>query len=497
MLNDYLKFLKGVSVSKTGKAGVVLTTSSFVTFLILEFARMIGVFTNTYLGLITYLLFPTLFLIGLILIPIAWQQRKKESGKSGRELLDLQFSKEETAGSFLGSKVFLSIATLSILNILFLVLASSQMLGFMDEAEFCGTACHSTMNPEWTTYQQSPHAHVKCVECHVGEGVDALIASKLNGMYQMISITFNLYERPIPTPVHQLRPARETCEKCHWPNKFYGSKLKTIVHYDMDEASTPRYTTLNLKIDETRGQKTGIHWHIAPENEVRYASVDDKRLEMIWVEARQKDGSVVRYMNRKILNQEKESAENERTMDCVDCHNRATHIYEDPSAAIDARMQKGQMDRSLPYIKREGLTAITQSFTNKEAGMDGVRKYIEGFYRRNYPKIAETKMDKIDQAAETFQSIYHRNIHPSMNIQWGSYPNFLGHGQNSGCFRCHNENMVNEKGKAISYECTTCHSILAQDETEPFKYLMPANKKDPTYDMHRYLQDEFLHSFKN
>ena len=108
------------------------------------------------------------------------------------------------------------------------------MLQFMDEPEFCGTACHSVMNPEWVTYQQSPHARVKCVECHVGEGVGALIDSKLNGMWQMVSVTFDLLERPIPTPVHQLRPARETCEKCHWPDKFYGSRLKTVARYARD-----------------------------------------------------------------------------------------------------------------------------------------------------------------------------------------------------------------------------------------------------------------------
>ncbi len=171
------------------------------------------------------------------------------------------------------------------------------MLHFMDSAEFCGTACHSVMNPEWTTYQASPHARVACVECHVGEGVGALVNSKLNGAWQMVSATFDLYERPIPTPVHQLRPARETCEKCHWPSKFYGSRLQTRIAYENDEASTPRYTTLNLKIDAGAAGDTGVHWHISPGKEVRYASVDDEREEMIWVESLQPDGNVRRFVN--------------------------------------------------------------------------------------------------------------------------------------------------------------------------------------------------------
>jgi hypothetical protein len=120
---------------------------------------------------------------------------------------------------------------LTILNLAIFGAASARMLHFMDSAKFCGTACHSVMNPEWVTYQQSPHAHVQCVECHVGEGMGALIDSKINGMWQVISLNFNLYERPIPTPVHNLRPARETCEKCHWPDFFIGNRVKTFPHY--------------------------------------------------------------------------------------------------------------------------------------------------------------------------------------------------------------------------------------------------------------------------
>ena len=72
MFEKYLNFIRGISVNWFGKLGVILTTSSFVTFLILEIARLLGIFTNQYMGLITYLLFPMLFVIGLILIPIGW-----------------------------------------------------------------------------------------------------------------------------------------------------------------------------------------------------------------------------------------------------------------------------------------------------------------------------------------------------------------------------------------------------------------------------------------
>ncbi|MBN1409012.1 MAG: NapC/NirT family cytochrome c [Calditrichaceae bacterium] len=494
MFQKYKQFIRSLSINIYGKAGVVLTTSAFISFLILELARMLGILTNAYIGLITYLAFPVIFIVGLILIPIGWFKVKKETGRTSRELLDHQFGKEELKGSFFGSQFALKIGFFTLLNVLFLFFLSSQMLVFMDEPVFCGTACHSVMNPEWVTYQQSPHARVKCVECHVGEGVDALVSSKLNGMYQMISVTFNLYEKPIPTPVHQLRPARETCEKCHWPDKFYGSRLKTIIHYAKDENSTPRYSSLNLKIDAGMGElKSGIHWHIAEMNQVRYRSVSDEREEMIRVDVRQSDGSFKRYQNRAITPAEQQTDQDERILDCIDCHNRATHIYENPETAIDKRMEQGLMDRSLPYLKQEALTAISNIYSDKQQGMQSIKNHIEGFYRRNYPEISAQKMKSIDQAIEALQEIYHRNIHPEMNIEWGSYPSFISH---EGCFRCHNQNMVAEDGEHIFYDCTTCHSILAQESEQPFRYLQPVSEKNPEAKMHQYLRDEFLNSYQ-
>lgn len=493
MIKKYQQFIRSLSINRYGKAGVVLTTSAFISFLILELARLLGILTNAYIGLITYLLFPLLFVVGLILIPIGWYKRMKESGKTTRELMSERFTDEDLRGSFLGSKLAMRIALFTVINVLFLFFLSTQMLVFMDDPVFCGTACHSVMNPEWVTYQQSPHARVKCIECHVGEGVDALVSSKLNGMYQMLSVTFNLYEKPIPTPVHQLRPARETCEKCHWPDKFYGKRLKTITHYEMDERSTARYTSLNLKIDAGKeGQKAGIHWHIAEENEVRYTSVADKREEMIWVEVRLAAGNYKRYTNKSLSPGSNDLAQLPRTFDCIDCHNRATHIYEDPEKAIDKRMEAGLLDRSLPYLKREGLTAISNIYADKAQGLVSIENHLYGFYRRNYPQISAQKMTQIDQAINVLQSIYERNIHPEMNIEWNSYPSFLSH---EGCFRCHNQNIVSPDNEPIFYDCTTCHSILAMKENDPFLYLKPLDEKDPRIKIQTYLSQEFFQDY--
>lgn len=495
MWQKYLNFIRGLSVNPIGKAGVVLTTTSVICFLLFEALRLLGVLTNAYMGLITYLAFPVLFVGGLILIPIGWRKLRRDTGKSTRELLDHRFDDTSLAARATGSRLFITIGLFTLLNVVIFSVASVRMLAFMDEPVFCGTACHSVMNPEWVVYQESPHASVACVECHVGEGVDALVASKLNGMRQMVLAMFNTYSRPIPTPVHQLRPARETCETCHWPEKFIGNRIKDMVKYQSDSASTPRYTTLVMKIDaHSDGGKGGIHWHVDPANEVRYVSVKDQREEMVWVEVRQPDGSFRRYENTRLGG----VAVGEvavRTMDCVDCHNRVTHIYEDPARAVDERLRTGRLDRSLPFIKREAVAALRNRYPDKAAGLRGIANHLEGFYRRNYPKLSGTRMAAIDAAVATVQAIYERNIFPTMNLGWNPYPDHRGHRADMGCFRCHNTAMRDEFGAHISNDCTTCHSILAEDAAHPFTNLLPVDESDPAREMHRYLQREFLNSF--
>jgi hypothetical protein len=493
MYQRFVNFTRGVSTNWVGSLGVSLTTSVFLLFITVELLRMLGILTSTYIGLITYMALPALFIFGLVLIPVGWFILLKSTGKKTKELLNDRFEDLDVEGKTFGSNLMRTILILTIVNILFLGGGTARMLHFMEEPEFCGTACHGVMQPEWATYQDSPHAHVACVECHVGEGTGALIDSKINGLWQVISVTLDLYEKPIPTPVHQLRPARETCEKCHWPDKFYGNRLLSEVRYSKDEESTPKYTTLSMKVGSGKGNSNGeIHWHIADQNEVLYASLHDEREKMLWVDSKQPDGSYKRFTNRKLSGQTDDVV---RTMDCVDCHNRATHIYEDPDVAIDNRIAEGLISRNLPFIKREAVSAITRSYPTKEAGLEGIANQLTNFYRINYGKQMGSFLVDLDQAIETCQIVYDKNIHQNMNVTWGVYPNNLGHQQGDGCFRCHNPNMVDENEQAISDDCTLCHSILANDSDHPFKFLTPGQKKgDPDYKMHLYHQSEFLSS---
>jgi len=492
MLRRYLSFVRALSIDRLGKAGVVLVTSSAIMFLLFLLGNLTGAITNAYVGLLSFMVLPALFILGLLLIPIGWYRTRSKTGLGLKELVAQRFGPDELQETPLGAPLFRTLVVMTLINVLILAVASVAGLHFMDQPNFCGTACHKVMNPEWVVYQQSPHSRVACVQCHVGEGAKAHFDAKLNGLRQIWLASLNLYRRPIPTPVHTLRPARETCEKCHWPEKFYGNRLKTIVHYGDDEASTPRYTTLSLKVNSTI-EEGGIHWHVGRDVTVRYASLDDARQEMIWVEVTRPDGSSARYVNRRLG--EEPSAEGIRTMDCVDCHNRATHIYETPVGAVERRIQLGMIDRSLPFIKKTGVAAIAPDYPSAEVARRGIEARVASFYRSHAPAVLAGKAAAIDGAVTALQAAWTRNIHPYMNLGWGAYPSLLGHREAKGCFRCHNREMVDQSGRWIPDDCTLCHSILAMDAPEPFTNLDTPGEKDPLRFQKEYLKQEFLHSF--
>ncbi len=506
IIKRYYLFLQLLFMNWIGKAGTILATTAFISFFIFEGLSLVGVFKSAYTGIVTYFIIPMIFIVGLILLPIAWYKQKKETGTTLRHVFLEQLDAKEIGSQNFWEKVIPVVFILTIVNVLFIVAAGSSAMHYMDESEFCGTACHTIMGPEWQVYNASPHSRVPCVDCHIGEGVQALAAAKLNGAWQAVAAMFDLYDKPIGTPIHNLRPARETCGKCHWPEKHYGSKLVKINRYKEDEANTLQFTTLNLKVDASIGVGSGIHWHIAAENEVRYSSLDDQRETMIWVEVKRADGEFHRYTNIHLADSVFTEIE-PRVMDCVDCHNRATHVYEQPDAAMDLALAKGLIDPELPYIKREGLAAIMTEYPDKTTGLATIDERLAAFYAVEYPELENSNLRSSITAVK---AIYDRNIHPKMKITWNTYPNHLGHKvefgcfschnfmqheQSDGCFRCHNRHIVDEEGDYISDECTLCHSILSLGEEDPLQYLL--DQEFRTFEEHKneYFRGEYLKNF--
>jgi nitrate/TMAO reductase-like tetraheme cytochrome c subunit len=465
------RFLAHVTRTPLGMAGAVLTTVSAVLFLTLFALDLVGYHGGPYVGILAFLIIPGLFLLGLVLIPLGlWRDRVRHrralaAGQEDQEALPVwDLNVDRVRRNVL---VFL---LLSIVNVVILATATYKGVEVMESTQFCGAACHTVMEPEYTTYKRSPHARVKCVECHIGEGANWFVKSKLSGSWQLVSVAFNLYPRPIASPVHNLRPARETCEQCHWPNKFVGDRFKVNVHYSEDEANTETKTVLVVKVGGRQaGRSHGIHWHVDPEHVVRYRA-DAKRQTIYEVEMAAKDGSVRRYKGSAADAPEAAQAAEWRTMDCVDCHNRPTHVYRDPARELDAAILDRRVDPSLPFVRREGLKALQADYPSHEAARAGIAKAVSDFYAASYPQLAAEKKDAVAAAGRALGDIWAWNVFPEMKVKWGTYPNHLGHPEMSGeigCFRCHDEAHTAADGKTISQDCALCHSVLAQEEKDP------------------------------
>jgi len=155
-------------------------------------------------------------------------------------------------------------------------------------------------------------------------------------------------------------------------------------------------------------------------------------------------------------------------------------------------MSRNLVERSLPFVKREMLHAITINYNDNKKALSGIRNHITGFYQREYPELIANKMSAIDDVVQVAQDIYSRNVHLYMDLEWGTYPSYIHHRRGTGCFRCHNENLVDQEGEIIAFDCTTCHSILAYESDEKFKFIREPNPDDPDAAMHMKLHDEFF-----
>lgn len=448
--------------------GAGLTTAAAFVILTVLLLEWTGFQSNPYVGIMVYMLMPALFACGLLFIPLGnliWRKRRARTGASG--LMIIQMNLNDPAFQ----RRVMVVAGFSLLNIIIVSAVSYQAVTYMDSNTFCGQVCHSVMSPEYTSYQTSPHSRVHCVSCHIGSGASWFVKYKLSGLYQVYAVTTNNYPRPIPTPVENLRPARETCEQCHWPEKFSEDRVRILRKYAEDEQNSPTQTVLLMKVGGSHsasGKSIGIHWHTSKDNRVEYIATDRQRQTIPWVRLTQGDGTVVDYTtpDSKLTPEAIASAE-KRVMDCVDCHNRPTHIYQLPDRALDAAMANGLVDSSIPFIRKQGLAALKGSYEGKEQGMRQIAAALTSYYEKEYPDQWKNRRDLIERSVAHVQDIYVRNIFPQMNVSWGTYSNNVGHTDFPGCFRCHDDNHKSGSGKVIRQDCETCHALLAVDETKP------------------------------
>ena len=460
-------FINGIARSKLSLIGATMTTAAFPILLIGLLLELFGLIHNQYFGFVLYMFVAPAFILGLVLIFLGlfFFKGKEDVGLFTHEYLSEKLSVPE---NFIKVRKLIFLATsLTFINVFVIILLAYTGYHYTESNAFCGQLCHTVMEPEYSTYTNSPHSRVKCVECHIGSGAQWFVKAKLSGTRQLVAMVVKSYATPIETPVHGLRPARDTCEACHRPELFHGDRLYVKDKFLSDEANTHVQTVLLLKVGSggyLGSAAHGIHWHVSENNKITYTHSDWEREEIAKVTLTKLDGTKVVFDDGGAP----DGAEvYEREMDCIDCHNRPTHIYKSADEALDEKLMLGAIPRELPFIRKVGYELITKEYGDHQEAKDEIATALRAWYRQQYPELVNNNMPMLDRAISGVQNAYLENVWPSMKIGWDTYPNLRGHQDESGCFRCHDDEHETSSGELISMDCETCHVILAEDEKDP------------------------------
>lgn len=433
--------------------GAVVTTLAFMGFVTTWiYLSLHGSSHGPYLGMFAFIGLPMVFVAGLLLIPVGLLVYRNQL----RQRMDLLTHKPFRLVRF--------IVLLTLINVAVAGTAGYEAVHFMDSQQFCGSLCHEVMSPTYDTYLDSPHARVRCVECHIGPGASGFVKAKVSGLRRVAAVLFDTSRRPIPTPVHDMAPTEDTCEQCHWPERYVGDRLVVRHHFADDEVVSGSTNVVLMRIGGTRpdGSASGIHWHVHPGSEVSYISTDDSRTKIPWVKLTDADGKERIFTVEDVDPKGAPPPGQVRTMNCVDCHNQPSHRFQDRKQAMDEGIASGVISRRLPFVRKVGLEALEQVWTRENA-REGIRQHLDRFYAGNGSLPADVQA-LIGPASEAIADIWMRNIHPAMNITWGTYRDFIGH---DGCMRCHDGEHLDADGESITADCESCHATLAEKESDP------------------------------
>ncbi len=454
---DKKRIYPGLAYNLITLLGAAMALFGLAAIIILFILNLFAHGSNPYIGIFIFMAFPGILILGLLLIPLGmWREKKRqERGETRPIQVDLGNPHHRNAlVTFVaGTSLFLLVTTIGLY----------QGYQWTESVEFCGTVCHTVMKPEHTAYLNSAHARVACVNCHIGPGAGWYVKSKMSGARQVFKTALHIYPTPIPTPVHNLRPAQETCEQCHWPQKFYPASQVTRDHFLGDEHNTHWQINLLMKVGGTsaspEGHASGIHWHVDKANHMVYVAGDSLRQsfeQVMW----NQDGKEIIYARggRPLPDSvmaERQSEGRVRRLDCIDCHNRPSHNYHSPMDAVNTAMAAGRLSASIPWIKREAVHVLSVEYATTQGAMDSIAAGMEGFYRDKGIALPA-------EAVKAVQGIYSQNMFPEMRVRWDRYPDNRGHLLFPGCFRCHGSDLATADGRTISADCNLCHTIVSQ-----------------------------------
>jgi hypothetical protein len=434
--------------------GALITTASAVVFIALLIAELLGLFENPYSGLVVFIALPAVFFFGLLLIPLGmWLQQRKlqrdPAAATDWPVIDL--------GRPHVRRRLLLFTALTAVNVIVLLIAGYGSLHWMESPTFCGQACHTPMEPQFTAWQNGPHAKVACVRCHIAEGAQGFVQAKLAGTRQLAHVITNSVPKPIPPGAHMAPGGQaQTCQTCHQPHRVVGDPVHVFREFADDEGNTEAETILKMHLGGPESEGRSIHWHADPANRVEYVATGPDRQTIIYIKATDAKGQVKEFRAADATDQTISSGVR-RTMDCIDCHNSVGHPFAgEATKGVDRTIASGQVSSSLPFVRREGVRLVTAAYPSHEAAATAIDQGLRDFYKTQ----SHVDQQAVGHATTALQGLYTRTIFPTMKVTWGAYPDNRGHITSPGCTRCHDDEHKAKDGSAISGDCEYCHKEL-------------------------------------
>jgi nitrate/TMAO reductase-like tetraheme cytochrome c subunit len=435
--------------------GALLTTVSAAAFIVLVIAVLAGLFENPYAGLAVFVVLPALFVLGLLLIPVGmWLEYRalRHHPQATRDWPIIDFRKPTAR------RWTLLITGLTVANIIIILIAGAGAVHWMDSPPFCGQTCHLPMEPQFVAWQSAAHSQVTCTQCHVGEGARALVKAKLAGVRQLYHVATGHIPKPIPG-VADMRPALETCGKCHWVERNLGEPVLIKREYADDDANSETMTILQMMVGgpgQPASTGRAIHWHADPNVRIEFVFTDAERQTIPYVRYTDRNGVFKEYKAEGTTDEQIAKGER-RIMDCIDCHNVPAHqIAPTAEQAVDTAIATGNISRDLPFVRREGVRLVKADYPSQARGLEEIEKGLRSFYA-SQGKVDE---NRLAGAIRSLQTVYRRNVFPSMKVTFGVYPTNIGHITSNGCFRCHDGSHTAADGSTIDADCELCHKQI-------------------------------------
>jgi hypothetical protein len=433
--------------------GVALTTLASISFLAILAIELAGVQRGNYSGIVSYLILPAVFAVGLVLIPIGLhllRKREKAGKATGFPVLNFNDARLRS--------IALLVVVLTVVNLMIVSTATFKGLEVMHGDAFCGTTCHNVMQPEAVAHLSTAHAKVYCVDCHIGEGATHFAKAKLRGVTQMLQFFTGDFSRPAPQPTEV---PSAICTRCHATDRFGEERLHVRRMYGDQEKPVEKITLYRMLVGGLRdGKWQGVHRHNGLK--IRYLG-DAKRATITEIEVTRPDGSTDKFTAKGVT---APAGARWFEMGCTDCHSRPAHRFSTAQSVVDKALGRGAIDKDLPFIGREALAVLKTTYPSHDEAKKGIPAAMLASYMKLAPTLDAEGKAKVVAAGNLLAEEWTHNNFPDMKVTWGTYVDYFQH--EPGCFRCHDKNHENAKGEAVQKKCSgACHDIIATEEEKP------------------------------